>query len=260
MNRRKVTGILCTLTLAGSALAAGQNAESPAKSSTRSSTYNPSSTSSSRLQAMNPLRASQIIGSTVKAMDGKTLGQVRDIVVDPQAGRIDFAVLSLAGSAETSATSSAISTPPTTTPLPSSTTYNASASGKLVPVPWQLFAQNFASASTATSSSVGTGGLMGQTMNLTLNLDEAKLRSAPSFEANNWSTLQGGDFAQRAYAYYGLDWSNRATSATGTPGAGVSSGIGTSSPERSSDTSTIPNQQGTLPDRSTDLKSGTVPK
>ena len=59
---------------------------------------------------------------------------------------------------------------------------------------------------------------------LVLNLDESKLQSAPSFDANNWNELQSGTFDQQVYSYFGV---SRA-SATGTPGSSIS-GQGTSS-------------------------------
>jgi hypothetical protein len=93
-----------------------------------------------------------------------------------------------------------------------------------------------------------------------LNIDDSKLRSAPSFDSSNWNQLQGGTFDQRVYSYFGVDRS----SATGTPGSSIR-GQGTSgsydpaSPRSSSSPSTSP--QGTSetqdpntsasPDRST---------
>jgi len=237
MNSRKIAGLICSsaLVLAGSA-GLGQQETTPAASpQSRPGAFKQSPTSTSRMQSGHPVRASQVIGSTVKSSEGKTLGQVRDIVIDPQWGRIDFAVVAPSASADPSATAAKPSTSATSpaTTTPSATSYSAATGLKLVPVPWQLFNQNFTAMSPApgaTTSVLGTG-TMGGTMTLTLNIDEAKFRGAPSFDANNWNTIQGSDFGQRSYAYYGLDWNSRRSGA-GTPGAGVSTGIGTSSSER----------------------------
>jgi len=266
MKIRKLTGIVCggMVTLAVSALAAPEDTPSPASSSqplNRSTTYGRSATTSSHVQSSQAIRASQLIGSTVRSPDGKILGQVRDIVVEPQSGRIDFAVLSPSGGSDSATESTSTTSTPSTTILPSTTSYNASVGGKLVPVPWQLFSQNFAgtggfaSSSSATSSTLGSG-TMGGTMSLSLNLDEAKLRAAPSIDVNNWSGLQQNGFGQRAYSHYGLNWNSR-MSGTGTPGSGISTGVGTSSSDRNDNgVGTQPltepkSQTDTSPDRGT---------
>ena len=41
------------------------------------------------------LKASQLIGMKVEGIDGKTLGNIKDLVVDPDDGSIDYAVLDL---------------------------------------------------------------------------------------------------------------------------------------------------------------------
>jgi len=99
-------------------------------------------------------------------------------------------------------------------------------SGKLIPVPWQLFSQSlnnsrFGASSTSPSSTTGSSAMAGQT--LVLNIDESKLQSAPSFDAGNWNELQSGTIDQRVYSYFGVD----RASGTGTSGSSIS-GQGTS--------------------------------
>ena len=43
------------------------------------------------------LKASQLIGMTVEGIDGKKLGSIKDLVVDPDDGAIDYAVLDFGG-------------------------------------------------------------------------------------------------------------------------------------------------------------------
>jgi sporulation protein YlmC with PRC-barrel domain len=229
MKLSKFAGLLPLITFAGAVLAVQQDTAPPLNPPNRpiptDRTVTPQHSPASSSQA---IRASQVIGSSVKSSDGQTAGQIRDIVVDPQSGRIEYAVLSLSGTAGSPATPSATSVPSTATPSsPSPTSYSASTGMKLVPVPWALFSPSLARTSSGTAGALGAG-----TMAITLNVDSAKLRSAPSFDGNNWSSLQSADFGQRTYSYYGLDWNNR-TSDMGTPGAGVSRGAGTSSSDPS---------------------------
>jgi sporulation protein YlmC with PRC-barrel domain len=157
------------------------------------------------------LRLSHLMHRTVQSSDGKTLGHINDLIVDPQSGRIDFAILSLSPAGSTSETgtagrSSAVGTQTTT--------------GKLIPVPWQLFSQSWSQTSHgySTSSATSNTATSGMGMHpLTLNVDESKLQSAPSFDASNWSEIQNGSLDQRVYSYFGV---NRA-SGLGTSGSSL---------------------------------------
>jgi len=163
------------------------------------------------------------MNSTVQSQEGKTLGHIRDLVVDPQSGRIEFAVLSLssAGAATDTSTSGRETVPSSrssTIGTPSSTS-GATTTGKLIPVPWQLFSQSWSSSSgqSSTAGSSATRTAMGA-QTLVLNIDESKLRTAPSFDASDWNQLQTGMLDQRAYSHFGVDRS----SAIGTPGSSIS--------------------------------------
>src|SRR5262249_28523530 len=100
--------------------------------------------------------------------------------------------------------------------------------GRLIPVPWQLFNQSWNNSRLGTSNSSAVSSLPSGQQNLVLNIDESKLRSAPSFDASNWNELQGGSFDQRIYSYFGVD---RSSTATGTSGSSIS-GQGASSYDR----------------------------
>jgi sporulation protein YlmC with PRC-barrel domain len=246
MNKLKLTSFVCggMISLAGSTLMAQQPSTStttdPSSSSSTSrssSTLPGSSSSSSTLDSTQAdhwhhaggqsVRLSNLMNSPVQSHEGKTLGYIRDFTVDPQSGHVQFAILSLSaagGAADTSTSgretvpssrSSVVGTP--------STASGSTLTGKLVPVPWQLFSQSWNKnnnlSSSQTSPGLATGG-----HNLVLNIDESKLQSAPSFDANNWTDMQQSTFDQRIYSYYGVD----RMSGAGTSGSSIS-GQGTGS-------------------------------
>jgi len=170
------------------------------------------------------------MNSTVQSQDGKTLGSIRDFTVDPQSGHVQFAILSLspAGGATDTSTSGRETVPSSRSSItgtPSSSS-GLGMTGKLIPVPWQLFSQSMTSSSASSSSS--TTGSSSGTHNLVLNLEQSKLQSAPSFDASNWSDMQQSSFDQRVYSYYGVS----RMSGAGTSGSSIS-GQGTGSTDHS---------------------------
>lgn len=255
MNKVKVTSLICggMISLAGPTLLA-QSSTSSGQSSTSglgqsstsgSSQYQGSSSSSALgsssssmgMEAGQHVRLSELMHAPVQGKDGKQLGHIRDFTVDPQSGRIEFAVLSLGagGASGTSGTgytggtsgtsSSSTSSSSTSSGLSSST---GAAGGKLIPVPWQLFTESWTgtqhgsttgSSSTTGTSSTGAAGTMG-TPTLVLNVDESQLQNAPSIQGGNWNELQQSSFAQQVYSHFNVSRS----SATGMPGSSISGG------------------------------------
>jgi len=238
----------------------------------RSTGANSSALDSSSSKSMHGganMRLSQILNSPVQSQDGKTLGYLRDVTVDPRSGRIEFGIVSLssAGASTDTSTSGRETAPSSRSSIsgtPSSTS-GYSATGKLIPVPWQMFRQSWGgghSHGASSSSSSSSGTISGsETMgahNLVLNVDESKLRSAPSFDASNWNELQGGSFEHRAYSYFGVDRS----SGTGTSGSSLS-GHGTSGTldQNSRGSSTSPHDSSnTSPQDSSSSSSSPSPK
>lgn len=206
-----------------------------------SSTLGSSSGADARsMRSDQNVRLSQILNNSVRSQEGKTLGFIRDLTVDPQSGTIQFAILSLTSSgAATDTSTSGRETVPSsrssTVGTPSIAT-GGTMSGKLVPVPWQLF-----NAGNTTPGAQLTGL---HQPNLVLNIDESKLRTAPSFDSSNWNDLQGGTIGQQVYSHFGVDQS----SATGNPGSSIS-GQGTSG-------TAIPNSSGTAPNSSSTIDQG----
>jgi sporulation protein YlmC with PRC-barrel domain len=200
----------------------------------------------------NNVRLSQLMSANVQSKEGKTLGHIRDFTVEPQSGRIEFAILSLApsGGAVDTSTSGRETVPSSrssVTGTPSSIA-GATLTGKLIPVPWQLFSQSWsgsqAGISVTPGSTIGSSSMTAR--NLVLNIDESKLQSAPSFDASNWNDLQGGTLDERVYSYFGVDRS----SATGTPGSSISgqgrslehTSPSTTTPRGSTDSTLDPNR------------------
>jgi sporulation protein YlmC with PRC-barrel domain len=231
MNNVKITSLICggILTLAGTNLLAQQSSTDPNRAtSTQPGVSTPTTSaygaSSTALSSGQNVRLSQLMNSSVQSQEGKTLGHVRDLLVDPQSGRIEFAVLSLstAGAAADTSTSGRETVPSSRSSVAGTPSSAAgyTATGKLIPVPWQLFNQSWsgsrAGAPSTTTTIPGATTAMGQ-QTLVLNIDESKLRTAPSFDASNWNELQSGTFEQRVYSYFGVDRST----GIGTPGATI---------------------------------------
>jgi sporulation protein YlmC with PRC-barrel domain len=285
MNKVKVTSLICggMISLAGPTLLGQSSSTSPGQTS--SSSLGQSSTSSTHDQGSSStlgsssaygmhsgqhLRLSELMHAPVQGKDGKQLGHIRDFTIDPQSGRIQFAILSL-GAASGTTSGSTIGTTGTsgsTTGTSSSTTRSATdlsqsssglasgttgygATGKLIPVPWQLFSESWtgtsssrygSSSTTGTAGTAGTTGAVGTmgTPTLTLNVDETKLESAPSFQAGNWSELQQSTFAHQVYSHFGVS----SSSATGMPGSSIS-GEGTSGSRSYGGSSTHGSSSGT---------------
>lgn len=96
------------------------------------------------------LRASkQLMNAAVKDQTGQNLGNIEDLIVNPQSGRVEFAVLSIGG--------------------------------KLHPVPFQLLTPS------STGATTGTMGTSQTTF--TANVDRQKIEQSPSFERSQWPSI-----------------------------------------------------------------------
>lgn len=208
------------------------------------------------------VRLSEIMRAPVQGSNGQNLGQIQDLTFDPRSGHVQFAILSLANSSgasslnsgtasssvannssaspskgasagSTSSSSNREVTPSSRSSLNGSqndANYSGSASAKLIPVPWQLFSQSWnRDTAGSTSGTTATGAMTGHA--LVLNLDEAKLQGAPSFNNDKWSDFHQGTFDQRVYSYYGVS----PMTGVGQPGSSVSGqGTGDYGPQNGS--------------------------
>ena len=204
---------LTTAFLASHALAQNDSTKPPGASGASTSPYGAqgTSTSSSSSQAGQSIRLSKLMNTSLRSQTGESLGQVQDIIVDPTSGQVQFAVLSLSGSAagapgSSSSTATGIGTPAADTSVssprsaPATTGSYGTGSGKLVAIPWRLLSRASGDQFTAT-------------------VDRLKLESAPTFSSAAWPTMDSA-WMQRVYSHFGVD-------ATGTGAPGSSSGTGT---------------------------------
>jgi len=199
-----------------------------------------------------------MIGASVQSAQGSALGQIRDLAIDPQSGRVELALISLssgAGSTGLDSTARPESATTTTTPQtarptldtqrPSTTTtpgtttaerstagtttgLSSSQTGKIVAVPWQLMSASSAAGAAGQIDSSSTAGrtIQSATPTLIVNADPMKLQSAPAVDHNSLIGMNQSMFSERVYSHFGLNYNDR-NSAIGGAGTGISTGTGT---------------------------------
>jgi sporulation protein YlmC with PRC-barrel domain len=158
-------------------------------------------------------RASQLMGANVTGTSGATLGTISDTIINPNPGRIDFAILSLNSASGTGNSPTEGSSLGRSTLSP-----GAAVVGKQVAVPWMLLRP----------SSSSSASPAGHQLGFVFSGDTAKLQSAPNFDANADLTQPG--WRQSVFTYFGVSGSGSATGAAETPGGieNSSSGSGSS--------------------------------
>jgi hypothetical protein len=137
------------------------------------------------------VRASKVIGADVKTATGEELGKIEDVILNPQSGRVAFAVLNW--------------------------------ENKLVPVPFRTLTVSGAGSSTTPGSPTTATPQAGMDqITFTAQIDKEKLQNAPTIsDRTRWSELQQSGFTQRIYAYYGMP-----SEGVGAPGSGSETGQG----------------------------------
>ena len=111
-------------------------------------------------------RASKLIGTDVENPQGETLGDIKDVVIDPQTGRMAYAVLAFGGF--------------------------LGMGEKYFAVPWEAL----------TPKTPTTKGA--QYDRFVLNVDKEKLKNAPSFNKDNWPDMADRRWAEQVYSFYGV--------------------------------------------------------
>jgi sporulation protein YlmC with PRC-barrel domain len=118
-------------------------------------------------------RTSKLIGTNVENPQGENLGEIEEIVIDPQSGQMAYAVLSLGGF--------------------------LGMGEKYFAIPWEAL----------TPKTPTTKGA--QYDRFVLNVDKERLRNAPSFNKDNWPDMADRRWAQQVYSHYGIQpyWEHR---------------------------------------------------
>jgi sporulation protein YlmC with PRC-barrel domain len=171
------------------------------------------------------IRASKLIGATVKDSSGSQIGEIQDAIVSPTSGKISCVVISrseMGGASTPSGTSSGTSEGTTSESQSQSgttSTLSSSSSGQLVPVPWSLLKPSSSGAS-----------MSGGEQSFTLNVEKSKLDQAPTLSQNRLSELGQPGWTQRINSYYGVSGESSSSSSMGgaeTP-SGTMKGAGSS--------------------------------
>jgi sporulation protein YlmC with PRC-barrel domain len=164
----KITGFCaaCSL-LAASAWAQAEPQGQPSSDAPATRSWSTKHLSATGRDGDHSVRATELSGSAVNDSSGKRVATLEDTIINSASGRVDFALLSLADA--------------------------ASASNKLVPVPWSLLKTSASSSQYATRAEKPAFTLK--------NVDQKKLDAAPSVNA---SDLNQSEWQQRIYAYYGV--------------------------------------------------------
>ena len=202
---------------AGSPGSSSQSSQSGISSDT---TYSATGRASGHAGKDACLRSTKIIGASVKTSSGEDVGRIEDFVVNPTSGKIDLAVISSesklypvpwqllsmsgqGGQGSQSSTSQGSSSASSST-SPSSTSPSSTSPSSTSPS--SPTSPSSTSSSTSPSASAGvyasSSASMGQPT-FTLNVDKAKLQSAPSFDRSRWPELNAS-WSQRVYTHFGV--------------------------------------------------------
>jgi sporulation protein YlmC with PRC-barrel domain/Cu/Ag efflux protein CusF len=117
-------------------------------------------------------RGTKLIGADVENPQGEDLGDIEDIVVDPQTGRLQYAVLSFGGF--------------------------LGLGEKYFAIPWEALKRE-------------AGQKLGDTERYVLNVDRERLKNAPGFDKNNWPNMADRSWAETIYTFYDVTpyWEKR---------------------------------------------------
>lgn len=197
-----------------------------------------------RMGQQQHIKASKIEGAKVTSSSGQQVATVKDVIINPTSGRIDFALLSVSSAGAASATSPGATTTTTTpgittTPgstTPGSLTSSLTGSGKQVAVPWMLLRAGGAGSSAATTTTTDKDK---DTVSFVFSGDASKLQNAPAF--NESTDLSQPTWRQSVYSHYGLT-SGAAAGGSYTPG-GRTTGSSTDLDQPGSSSTTDPNQR-----------------
>jgi sporulation protein YlmC with PRC-barrel domain len=116
----------------------------------------------------NILKISDVIGQNVENAQGDNLGEINDVVVDPNDGHIIYAVLEAGGF--------------------------LGLGEKFFAIPWRAF-QTVADDDKDKDDK-------GEIDKLTLNVDKDRMQNAPGFDKDNWPNMADTQWGQTVHSYY----------------------------------------------------------
>lgn len=129
---------------------------------------NPAPGGNSELAAAK-LIALRVVGSNVRNPQGEYLGRIEEAAINPQTGRIEFAMLQI---------------------------HYPAVGTRVTPIPWKVL--NYA------WDQSQAGGVPGAMQTFILNMSRAQLERAPTLDKLSWPSLNEAYWSQRIYAYYGV--------------------------------------------------------
>jgi sporulation protein YlmC with PRC-barrel domain len=248
--RTTVCCIACTL-LAASAWAqrepgSSSSQQSPSSSSSSQgglgSQSSQRSSSYSSSHGQQSFRVSQqIINAQVKTQDGQQLGQIEDLIANPQTGKIEFAVVSKGEKLYPIPMQLLQCQPGSSSQGSSSTSTSGTTSGTS-----STSSDPSSSTSSSTSPTLGrssSSSASQQKVTFVAQVDQQKLQQAPSFSRTQWPEMSQS-WSQQIYSHFGVSpeaaggtGSSGSTyqgkSSSGSTGSGSSSTSGSSSSDKS---------------------------
>ncbi|MDB6036091.1 MAG: hypothetical protein JWM16_6429 [Verrucomicrobiales bacterium] len=142
------------------------------------------------MQNVGEFRISNLINAKVQDTAGNRIGHIQDFVVDPNSGKIQFAVLKLSG--------------------------DLAKGSDYTPIPWPMV-----------SSANANMNRSGEPKSLVLNIDRNKLAAAQKYNVNRWPESSHPTWGQDVYTYYGVPWDSAVAGAGATGTGSVTTDSGT---------------------------------
>jgi len=162
------------------------------------------------------LKISDVIGQNVENPQGDNLGEINDVVVDPNDGSVVYAVLAAGGF--------------------------LGLGDKFFAIPWRAFQ--------AVADDVNDKDDKGEIDKLILNVDKDRMQNAPGFDKNNWPNMADAEWGQTVHTYYDQQdyWKRRQAMRQGSTMTPGMSGISATVQQVRGDTVDLQGPQGVVQD------------
>ena len=112
------------------------------------------------------VKMSEVIGMNIENPQGDNIGEINDVVIDPNDGSVAYAVLAAGGF--------------------------LGLGEKYFAIPWRAF-----------QVQAEAGDDKGEIEKLTLNVDKERMQNAPGFDKDNWPDMANQQWGQTVHSYYG---------------------------------------------------------